>query len=121
MDIRIRADNIEKLKKMIRQNGQRALIAAGIECVGCIKEKMQSGYGKPIKITGTLMGSIAKGEPYINGNKTSIDIGTIVEYGKFVHEGTSKMRSRPFIRDGIMENEARISRILQQELQRETD
>lgn len=117
MKITMPVDNSQKALQMIRQNGHRALIAAGTEAVGCIKDTMEFRYGKPIKQTGTLMGSIAHGDPY-GDKEMSIDVGTDVEYGKFVHEGTRKMIGRPFITDGLMNNKERIEQVIMQEMKR---
>ena len=37
-----------------------------------------------------------------------LTIGNNVEYAVFVHEGTRKMRARPFIRDAVMANIGRV-------------
>lgn len=117
MNIEIKLDNTEKIIEMIRANGQRALIAGATEAVGCIKDEMEFGYGKPIRKTGNLIGSISYNPPRSEPN-LSIDIGTDIEYGKFVHEGTRRMRGRPFITDALTQNKERIAQVLMQELKR---
>lgn len=118
MNIEIKFNNTDKIIDMIRANGQRALIAGATEAVGYIKDEMESGYGKPIRDTGTLIGSISHHDVYTSENGIAIDVGTDIEYGKFVHEGTRRMRGRPFITDALNKNKERISMVIQQELKR---
>ena len=100
-------DNSEKVRAMILKNGRAALSAMGEEAVGAIVKQMQSGYGKPIRQTGNLMGSIAHAQ---SGDMTE-DVGTNVEYAAFVHEGTYKMAGRPFIKDGINGAKDRLQKV----------
>lgn len=128
-------DNSEKAMAMLQVNARAALSAMGEEAVGAILKQMESGYSiahknrsnkykrvfgvrlknenynpgshTAIRDTGTLMGSIAHAP---SGEMTE-DVGTNVSYAKYVHDGTSKMEGRPFIKDGIEKGSARIKKI----------
>ena len=99
-------DNSEKVLAMIAANGDRALMAMGLEAVGSVKSQFYK-YPKAPYRTGDLYRSISAAK----SSDTTIDIGTNIEYATFVHEGTSKMDGRPFIKDGIMGNEERIKKV----------
>ena len=100
-------DNSSLVLGQMKGNVNAALTALGVEGVGAVKEQMQSGYGKPIRQTGTLMGSIS----HEKSSENTVDIGTNVKYGIYVHEGTRKMKGRPFIKDGLLENEERLQTV----------
>lgn len=100
-------DNSAKVLAMIQANGRAALAAMGEEAVGATVKQMQSGYGSPIRQTGNLMGSIAHAK---SGDMTE-DVGTNVEYATFVHEGTSKMAGRPYLKDGITGAKNRLQKV----------
>lgn len=103
IQIKFEDNSMEVLAKMA-QNAKAALTAMGIEGTGAVKEQMQNGYGKPIRDTGNLMGSISYGL----SSDSTVDIGTNVEYAGYVHEGTYKMHGRPYLKDGLMNNKERL-------------
>lgn len=108
MQIKIKlTDNSTLALAMMRRNRDAALSAMGEEAVGAVVRQMQSGYGKPIRQTGNLMGSIAHAQ---SGDMTE-DVGTNVEYATYVHEGTSKMVGRPYITDGITGAKNRLRKV----------
>ena len=94
-------DNSGRLLAKMQGNARRALTAMGTKAVGLTVQKMQSGYGKPIRRTGDLMRSITY--EVENSGKNTVDVGNTLEYGKYVHDGTYKMRGRPYIRDALNE------------------
>lgn len=93
-------DNSAQFAAKLRENAKRTLVAIGIESVKNIMDGMDTLYGKPIWDTGDLHRSISY-EVEQSGENT-VDIGTEIEYGKFVHEGTYKIAGRPFIRDSML-------------------
>ena len=95
------------------QNVGNALTAMGIKAVGLTVEKMVSGYGAPIWDTGTLMRSITFEKV---GGEDAILVGSPVEYAGYVHDGTSKMAGRPFLRDAIFEGADALKAVAQNEL-----
>lgn len=94
------------------RNVKAALAAMGETAVGATVAKMQSGYGKPIRKTGALMGDVS----YDFSSDTSVAVGNTLNYGKFVHEGTYKMAGRPYLRDGVIGSKDRIAKAAENEL-----
>lgn len=83
----------------MEENTKRALTALGIEAVALIQDGMDTLYGRPIWDTGRLRGNVHS--IVENSAPDTVDVGNDVEYAHFVHEGTYKMRARPYIRDTI--------------------
>lgn len=91
--------NANVIRTKLDGNVRAALTAMGAEAVGMIIDQMQTGYGAPIRKTGDLMRDVAY-EVERSGDNT-VDVGNTLEYGPYVHEGTSRMASRPYIRDAL--------------------
>lgn len=106
-----RSDFIDHSKEIMARLNEQAygyLVAMGTEAVKCINQQMESGYNKPIWQTGDLMRDVS----YVVHNETaSVDVGNTLEYAPFVHDGTSKMAGRPYIRDAIMNNKERLKQV----------
>lgn len=109
----------------VQGNINRALVAMGMTGVASVKDRMEKGYhatykphlktmGTAIRDTGDLMRSM---EYQLTGNDT-VAVGTNMDYAMYVHEGTRKMKERPFIKDGIDENSDRILEIGKNELKK---
>lgn len=92
-------DNSAKVKSQMAANVVRALTAMGIKAVNLILHQMQRGYGKPIRKTGDLQRDVSYDVGRSGDN--SVDVGNTLEYGPHVHEGTYKMKGRPYIRDAL--------------------
>lgn len=92
--------NANVIKTKLNGNVKTALTAMGTEAVGMIVDQMQSGYGAPIRKTGDLMRDVAY-EVERSGDNT-VDVGNTLEYAPYVHDGTSRMTGRPYIRDALM-------------------
>ena len=90
--------NKAAVQRQMEANIDRALTAMGEEAVGLVVSQMQRGYGKPIRQTGTLMRSITNER----ASPRTEAVGTNVKYATFVHEGTSRMKGRPYLKDGIL-------------------
>lgn len=110
-------DHSEAVLAQMDANVERALTAMGIKAVGLIVKQMESGYTTPhknrthgttsdggthtaIRETGDLMRDVF----YEVGNsgEGTVDVGNSLEYGVFIHEGTSRLESRPYIRDALI-------------------
>ncbi len=106
-----RSDFIDHSKEIMARINEQAygyLVAMGTEAVKCINQQMESGYNKPIWQTGDLMRDVS----YVVHNETaSVDVGNTLEYAPFVHDGTSKMAGRPYIRDAIVNNKERLKQV----------
>lgn len=91
-------DNSGKILTQLDGNVERALEAMGVKAVNLILYQMQRGYGKPIRQTGELQRDVNHD---VNTAAQSVTVGNSKEYAPFVHEGTSKMEGRPYIRDAL--------------------
>ena len=98
MDFR---DNSPQVKARIRANVEKALTAMGLVGVEAILDQMNTGYDKPIYLTGDLQRSI---NFETDAGEQATAWGTNLEYGPAVHEGNGRMGGRAFLRDGITKN-----------------
>lgn len=96
----VQKDNSEAVLRQMADNIPLALDAMGIKAVNLIVSQMQSGYGKPIRQTGDLQRSIT-----YKAGENDVVVGTNIEYALFVHDGTRKMKGRPYIRDALYSRE----------------
>lgn len=118
-------DNTDGVKKVEKDAVKRSLFAMGTKAVEGSVDAINGIYGMDLRAvdTGRLMSSISfitpegKGKKpdnsptstaskpgdEISGNsdENSVIVGSNVEYAEYVHNGTVKMGSRPFIRTGI--------------------
>lgn len=120
------SDHAEAVLAQMEANVERALTAMGIKAVGLIVRQMESGYTTPhknrthgttsdggthtaIRETGDLMRDVS----YEVGNSGAgtVDVGNSLEYGVFVHEGTSRLESRPYIRDALTNGAEELQRV----------
>lgn len=94
-------DNSDQVINLMNDNVTKSLTAIGQTIVEITTDYMEHKYGKAIRITGDLIRSISFN---INMADKSVTIGSNLNYSSWVHNGTSKMSARPFLRDAIMEN-----------------
>jgi hypothetical protein len=92
-------DNSDKVLAQLEGNKEAALNAIGTKAVNLIMWQMQQGYGKPIRQTGDLQRDV-QFEIERSGPDT-VDVGNTLKYAPFVHDGTSRMKGRPYIADGL--------------------
>ena len=92
-------DNSAVIQTQMDGNKRAALTAMGLKAVQLTVERMENGYGRPIRKTGTLMGNVAS--EVENSAPDTVDIGNDKGYAVFVHEGTYKMAARPYLRDAL--------------------
>lgn len=109
-------DNSPAVRAQMEANVQAALDAMGTACVGYVVQQMQNGYYKPIRRTGDLMRDVH----YEVGRSApdTVDIGNSLKYAPFVHDGTSRMFGRPYLRDGIAGNTSKIQEVAEQYLKK---
>lgn len=103
--------NLDLVLRTIRDNNAEAAAKAAEIAVESVQMKMLYGYkdvhGLPdnphteIVDTGKLFDSITAQVKKTSSNTVSVEVGTDVPYAKFVHDGTRKLKGRPFIRDGL--------------------
>ena len=89
-------DNSKIVLRTMDGNKKAALTAMGIKGVNLCLYQMRQGYGKPIRKKGDLQRDLD-----YDASDRSVKIGNSLHYSTFVHEGTSKMDGRPYIRDGL--------------------
>ena len=88
----------------LREAKQAALTAMGTEAVGLIVNKMETGYARRIWRTGDLQRDVAYDN--LNPDEGSVDVGNVLDYAPFVHDGTRRMAARPYITDAMTSGEA---------------
>jgi HK97 gp10 family phage protein len=106
-------DNSGKVKDQVANNVKAALAAMGIEAAGLIVNQMERGYGSPIWQSGDLQRDVDS-----DPQGDVVNVGNSLEYAPFVHEGTSRMSGRPYIKDAIMNGKDRLKQVAENELKK---
>ena len=125
MAVRFEDHSTEVLRR-VQGNLKKAAIDVGDIARDAVQEKMLWGYhdvhGNPphteIVDTGRLFDSIEGQVKAVNANVYQTSVGTDVPYAEYVHEGTYKLKGRPFITDGIMESREQIQTAIREALRR---
>ena len=125
MAVRFEDHSTEVLRR-VQGNLKKAAIDVGDIARDAVQEKMLWGYhdvhGNPphteIVDTGRLFDSIEGQVKAVNANVYQTSVGTDVPYAEYVHEGTYKLKGRPFITDGIMESREEIQSAIREALRR---
>lgn len=109
------------LRKMISATDSAAAELAE-DLVEAVQEKILYGYNDPhgadghteIVDTGRLFDSIDAEVKRVSQNTADIRVGATGEtpYAVFVHNGTRKLKGRPFIRDGVQGQKEHIKYVL---------
>ena len=121
--IRIKVQsNADLAKEELEKATERALYAIGVKAVEGSVDAISGRYDiDPAVDTGRLRASISFITPTDKGNsgqpkpanaktgdeltgtaeQNTVVVGSNVSYSEFVHNGTSKMAGRPFLREGI--------------------
>ena len=119
-------DHSTEVLRRVQGNLKKAAIDVGDIARDAVQEKMLWGYhdvhGNPphteIVDTGRLFDSIEGQVKAVNANVYQTSVGTDVPYAEYVHEGTYKLKGRPFITDGIMESREEIQTAIREALRR---
>lgn len=82
-----------------RAHGKKHFTILGIRLRNVFYRPSDGGTHTAIRETGDLMRDVFY-EVGHSGAGT-VDVGNSLEYGVFVHEGTSRLESRPYIRDAL--------------------
>jgi HK97 gp10 family phage protein len=99
-------DNTQQFKAAMDDAVNRALEAIGIQAEGYAKLELENS---PRRIdTGNLRNSITHS---VNNDENAVYIGTNVEYGIYVHEGTVKMGANRFLKNAVEKNKGEYSEI----------
>lgn len=117
-------DNSAVVLNRIGTNSQQAMRDAADMLVEAVQEKIMYGYkdvhGNPphteIVDTGKLFDSIEADVKRDSQNAYSVTVGANTKYAQYVHDGTSKLKGRPFVRDGVMDSQKSLQRLLSTDL-----
>jgi len=104
--------NLSNVNNAMAESIDRMLTKIGLYVEGKVKLKITDLDAVD---TGYLRNSV---DNKVDMDNKSVSIGTNCEYAIFVHEGTRRMRSRPFLKDTGFEEINNIKRIGEEELQR---
>ena len=94
--------------------------------VEAIQDKILYGYsdmhGNPphteIVETGATFDSISADVVQVSQNGFTVNAGAGTSYAKYVHDGTYKLKGRPFITDGLTEARPEIERAISDAIKR---
>ena len=117
-------DYSTEVLRRVRGNLRQAAAGVGDIARDAVQMKMLYGYndlhGDPphteIVDTGRLFDSIQGDVNVVNANVYQTVVGTDVPYAKYVHDGTYKLKGRPFITDGINDSREEIKEAIRENL-----
>lgn len=105
--------NLDVILRQIGENNAEAAARAAEIALESVQMRMLYGYsdvhGLPdnphteIVDTGKLFDSMQAETKKVSQNLATVDVGTNLHYAKYVHDGTHKLKGRPFIADGLMD------------------
>lgn len=104
-------DNSDIILDKVAANCQEAMEAVGEILVEAVQNRILYGYndlhGDPphteIVDTGALFDSIGAEVEKVSQNTFTTTVGAGTSYAGYVHDGTSKLKGRPFLTDGAMD------------------
>lgn len=118
-------NSVEVFRRMRRAMDGAANQLEG-ELVEAVQEKILYGYNDPhgddghteIVDTGRLFDSISAEVKRDSQNTVTVNVGSTGDtpYAIFVHNGTRKLKGRPFITDALQEMRRRIREVLEDKL-----
>lgn len=79
----------------------KAIHTAGLVCQGIAKKNCPVGTPESTHIKGYHGGRLRQSIQVDNSKQLESTVGTNVSYAVYVHEGTYKMKGRPFLRQGF--------------------
>lgn len=118
-------DHSDLVLRQIGTNSQAAMDAAAELLIEAVQEKILYGYtdvhGDPphteIVDTGRLFESIDAAVQRDSQNAFSVEVGANTPYAVYVHEGTYKLKGRPFITDAVLDSREELKELLTAKLQ----
>lgn len=107
-------NNSDKFKAALSDKIPAVLEAIGLHLEGEAKDELEND---PRRIdTGNLRNSITH---QVAGDEDAVYIGTNVEYGIYVHEGTVRMAPNRFLKNAVERNETQVRQYIENELKSE--
>lgn len=118
-------DRSDLVLRQIGTNSQEAMDAAAELLIEAVQEKILYGYtdvhGNPphteIVDTGRLFESIDAAVQRDSQNAFSVEVGADTPYAVYVHDGTYKLKGRPFITDAVLDSREKLKELLTAKLQ----
>ena len=108
------SDNTSAILRRLQDNLKETADAIAVAAVEGVQTQMLWGYhdvhGLPdnphteIVDTGRLFDSITASVQRQSDNTYTVSVGTDVPYAIYVHEGTRKLKARPFITDAMSDS-----------------
>ena len=103
-------DHSDMVFRQLHSNAQASVEQLVEALPEAVQKQILYGYNTPhgpdghteIVDTGRLFDSIAAEVQRASQNVYTVNVGTNVPYAKYVHNGTYKLESRPFITDGVL-------------------
>lgn len=113
-------DHSDIVLRQIGTNSQAAMNAAAEMLIEAVQEKILYGYtdlhGNPphteIVDTGRLFESIGANVKRDSQNAFSVEVGADTPYAVYVHDGTHKLKGRPFITDAVLDSRDALQELL---------
>lgn len=115
-------DNSAAILRKMASATERAAREAKKALIEAVQEKILYGYSDPhgpdghteIVDTGRLFDSIDAEVKRVSQNAVDIRVGATgsTPYAVFVHNGTRKLKGRPFITDGVEESREKVKQIM---------
>lgn len=119
-------DHTSAVLRLLQGNLKETAAAIAAAAVEGVQTQMLWGYndlhGNPphteIVDTGRLFDSITGEVKQIRGWYYHVVVGTDVPYAVYVHEGTRKLKGRPYITDGLAAAKPEINRIAREAMRK---
>lgn len=113
-------DRSDIVLQKVASNADAAMKDVAALLVEAVEGKILYGYsdvhGNPphteIVDTGRLFDSVDAEVKRVSQNAFSVRVGANTPYAIYVHEGTSKLKGRPFVSDAVMDSQGEIKAIL---------
>lgn len=113
-------DNSDIILRRVATNCQTAMEQVAELLVEAVQEKILYGYsdvhGDPphteIVDTGALFDSISAQVKRASQNAFSTSVSADTHYAGYVHDGTYKLKGRPFVTDAVMDSQEAITNTL---------
>ena len=90
-----------------------ALRAAAEACADRAAALMRGGYARPVIASGALLRDLR-----VRAEGRRAEIGNTLPYAVWVHNGTSRVPARPYLRDGVRGGAEEAARLLADSLRR---
>lgn len=106
-------DHSDIVLSQMTANSAETMAAVGEALVESVQQKMLYAYYREPIDTGRLFDSIEAEARRVSSNTYETTVGSKVPYAGYVHEGTSRMRGRPYIRDGVFDAQEKVRAIME--------